>query len=207
LVPGWERCCLKYSVGNPAHGGVTISIPDRLAYARMVLVPGIVALVLLADHIDHAYGIAAVLLVAAAFSDFLDGYLARRWRITTTLGSFLDSVADKLLVAGALFALVGSGRVWAWAAFIIIGREIVVTGLRGVAALDGVKMPPSFWGKLKANVQYLALLLAMLRTPDTYGGLYPDEWAVLAAVAVTLASGWEYFSRFAGALRSERVRA
>ena len=184
-----------------------MSIPDRLAYLRMALVPVILGLILLADRIDYAFGLAAVLLAVAALSDFLDGYLARRWRMTTVVGGFLDSIADKLLVAGALYGLVGVGRAWAWAAFIIVGREIAVSGLRGVAAMDGAVVPPSIWGKLKVNVQYLAIFLALLRTPDTYGGLYPDEWVMIAAVAVTVMSGVEYFARFARVLRSNRVRA
>ena len=73
-----------------------ISIPDRLAYTRMVLVPAIVALVLLEDHLGCAYWIAAGLMVAASFSDWLDGFLARRWHITSTLGAFLDTIADKI---------------------------------------------------------------------------------------------------------------
>ena len=187
--------------------GRPISIPDRIAYTRMVLVPVIVALVLAHDQVDHAFGIAAFFMGAAAFTDFLDGYLARRWKMVTILGGFLDTIADKLLVAGALFALVEVGRAWAWAAFIIVGREIAISGLRGIAAMDGVTVPPSVWGKIKANVQYLAIFLALLRTSDAYGGLYPDQWAMLVAVAVTLLSGVEYFSRFARVLRADRARA
>jgi len=163
--------------------------------------------VLLSDRIDHAFGWAALVMAAAAFTDFLDGYLARRWRITTTLGAFLDTIADKLLVTGALLALVEVGRAWAWAAFIIIGREVAVSGLRGVAAMDGVLVPPSFWGKLKANVQFLAIFIALLRAPNQVGGLYPDEWVMIIAVIVTVGSGWEYFSRFAKVLRSDRADA
>ena len=173
----------------------------------MVLVPPIVALVLTAEHVPHAFGIAAILMAGAAFTDWLDGYLARRWKITTILGAFLDTIADKLLVAGALFALVEVGRVWAWAAIVIVGREIAISGLRGVAAMDGVQVPPSIWGKWKATIQYLALFLAMLRTAEEYGGLYPDQGAMLVAVAVTLLSGVEYFSRFARVLRADRLRA
>jgi CDP-diacylglycerol--glycerol-3-phosphate 3-phosphatidyltransferase len=173
----------------------------------MILVPPIVALVLLHDRIDHAFGIAAALMFVATFSDFLDGYLARRWHQTSILGAFLDSIADKLLVAGSLFALVEVGRVWAWAAFVIVGREIAISGLRGVAAMDGVKVPPSIWGKIKAGVQYLAIVLAMLRTADQVGGLYPDEWVMLVALVVTVLSGVEYFSRFARVLRSDRAHA
>lgn len=184
-----------------------MSIPDRLAYIRIALVPAILTLLLAADRIDHAYGIAAGIMWIASFTDFLDGYLARRWQITTVLGGFLDSIADKLLVAGALFGLVAVGRVWVWAAFVIVGREIAVSGLRGVAAMDGVVVPPSMWGKIKANVQYLAIFLALLRTPDTYGGLFPDEWMMLVAVGVTLLSGVHYFIGFAKVLRANRTPA
>jgi len=172
----------------------------------MTLVPVILGLILARDSVDHAFGFAAALIAVASFTDFLDGYLARRWKITTVLGGFLDSIADKLLVAGALLGLVAADRAWAWAAFLIIGREIAISGLRGVAAMDGMAVPPSIWGKIKANVQFLAIFLALLRVPETYGGLHPDEWAMIAAVAVTVMSGFDYFSRFARVLRSDRAR-
>ena len=205
-----RRRALRYdgATSDPQQKAGAISIPDRLAYTRMILVPAIVALVLLENFIDYAYWIAGGLMFAAAFTDWLDGFLARRWHITSTLGAFLDTVADKLLVAGTLFALVEVGRVWAWAGFVIVAREIAISGLRGVAAMDGVKVPPSIWGKLKAGFQYLAIFLALLR--DLFseaGGLYPDQWALLVAVAVTLLSAVEYFARFARVLRTAKTSA
>lgn len=173
----------------------------------MIMVPPIVALVLAADHIPHAYGIAAALMAAAAFTDWLDGYLARRWEITTILGGFLDTIADKLLVAGTLFALVEVGRAWAWAGFVIVAREIAISGLRSIAAMDGVQVPPSIWGKWKATIQYAAIFMALMRTSSEVGGLYPDQWMMLVAVAVTLLSGVQYFSRFARVLRAAKDRA
>lgn len=173
----------------------------------MALVPAILTLILLAEHIDHSLEIAAALMGVAVFSDFLDGYLARRWKITTVFGAFLDQIADKLLVAGAMYGLVGIGRMWAWAAFTIVAREIAVSGLRGLAAMDGEVVHPSIWGKIKATVQYLAILLALLRIETTYWGLYLDQWVVGLAVVVTVLSGYEYFSRFARVLRSNRTTA
>jgi phosphatidylglycerophosphate synthase len=73
--------------------------------------------------------------------------------------------------------------------------------------MDGVKVPPSFFGKAKAVVQYLAIFMALLRTADQYGGLYPDQWVMLLAVAVTVMSGYGYFRAFAQVLRAARARA
>lgn len=179
-----------------------MNVPNLLAYLRIGLTPVIMAFVLIPDHGDGAFGVGATLFAIAALTDFADGYLARRWKITTTLGAFLDSVADKVLVTGSLLVLVEVGRAWSWAAFIIIGRELAVMGLRGVAALEHEKVPPSVWGKLKAMTQFTAIWLAMLRLPTEWGPLFLDEWAMIVAVAVTILSGWEYFSRFGSVLRS-----
>ena len=86
--------------------------------------------------------------------------------MTTTLGSFLDTTADKLLVTGVLIALVAVERVSPWIAAIIIGRELVILALRGMVAVDGEVMPPSIWGKLKTNVQFVAIPLAIMRPGD-----------------------------------------
>ena len=180
------------------------SLLRRLTYARIVLVPVIMGLIELADRIDHAHAIAAVLFVLAAATDFLDGFFARRWGATSTLGSFLDTTADKLLVSGVLIALVSVGRASPWLALIIIGREFVVLGLRGVVAADGTVFPPSIWGKLKANVQFLAIALAIVRTSEPVGPLHLDEYAMIAAAAVTVLSGAEYLARFRDALSPPR---
>lgn len=175
--------------------GAAISLPLRLTYLRIVLVPAVLALILLHDRVPHAFGYAAVVFTLAALTDFFDGFLARRWRITTALGAFLDTTADKLLVTGALLGLLAVDRVSAWVALVIIGRELVVMALRGLAAVDQVVVMPSVWGKLKANVQYVAIVMALLRTPAPAGPLYPDEWAMIAAAVVTVISGAEYAIR------------
>jgi CDP-diacylglycerol--glycerol-3-phosphate 3-phosphatidyltransferase len=148
----------------------------------------------------HAFVAAAAVFFVAASTDFLDGYLARRWRSTSTLGSFLDTTADKLLVSGALIALVDVHRADAWIAFVIIGREMAILGLRGVAAASGTVVKPSVWGKLKANVQFLAILLALLRYPHELGPLLLDQWVMLAAAVITVISGVEYLARFSSML-------
>ena len=179
-----------------------MNVPNLLAYVRIALTPVVMAFVLLSDQVEHSLGIAATIFTIAALTDFADGYLARRWQITTTLGAFLDSVADKVLVTGSLLVLIEIGRAWSWAAFVIIGRELAVMGLRSVAALDGSsEMPPSFWGKLKATLQFTAIGFAMVRLSSEWGPFFFDEWLMLLAVLATLLSAYDYFSRFGAALR------
>jgi CDP-diacylglycerol---glycerol-3-phosphate 3-phosphatidyltransferase len=165
---------------------------------RIVLVPVVMALVLAdEDARSSATTAAFVLFVLAAFTDYLDGYLARRWEVTTTLGSFLDTTADKLLVSGVLVALVEAGRASAWITTLIVGRELVILGLKGATAADGTVIAPSMLGKLKTTVQFVAIGLAILRPGGEVLGLYVDEWLMLAAAAITLASAVDYLARFA----------
>ena len=180
------------------------SLLTRITSVRVVLVPVVMWLLLEGHTLSHAYGVAAALFAIAAATDFIDGFLARRWAATTTLGSFLDTTADKLLVSGVLVALVGVGRASPWIAAIIVGREILILGLRGVVAADGTVMRPSIWGKAKANVQFLAIFMAILRAPDKLGPLYPDQWVMLLAAVVTVLSAVEYLARFFGSLTGSR---
>ena len=171
-----------------------------ITYLRIVLVPVVIALTLAGRRDGRAFVAAAAVFFVAAATDFLDGYLARRWRSTSTLGSFLDTTADKLLVSGALIALVDVHRANTWIAFIIIGRELVILGLRGVAAATGTIVEPSIWGKLKAAVQFLAILLALVRFSHQLGPLLLDQWVMLAAGIITVISGAEYLARFSSVL-------
>jgi CDP-diacylglycerol--glycerol-3-phosphate 3-phosphatidyltransferase len=184
----------------------TATLLPALTWARIVAVPIVMGLILLGHRDDAIYTAAAVVFAAAAATDFFDGYLARRWQVTTTLGSFLDTTADKLLVSGALIALVDVGRASAWVAMIIVGRELVILGLRGVVAADGQVFEPSIWGKLKANVQFLAILLAILRFDVQLGPLLLDEWAMVIAAAITILSAVEYLARFGSALSADAGR-
>ena len=163
---------------------------------RILLTPVIMAMLM--EDVSRAA--TAVLFAIAAATVWIDGYLARRWEVTTKIGSFLDTTADKLLVTGVLIALVAVERASPWVAVIIIGRELMVLGLRGVIAAEGTVMQPSLLGRLKTSIQFLAILLAILRPGDEIGGAFLDEWVMLAAAAITVASAVDYFSRFSGAL-------
>src|SRR4051812_43675005 len=168
---------------------------------RIVLAPIVMGL-LLADGSSPgtAATVAACLFGVAAATDWFDGRLARRWGVTTKLGSFLDTTADKLLVTGVLVALVAVERASPWIAAIIIGRELVIMGLRGVIAAEGTVMSASGLGRVKTTVQFVAIALAIVRPGDPIGGLYLDQWAMLVAAVVTVASAVDYLARNASLL-------
>jgi CDP-diacylglycerol--glycerol-3-phosphate 3-phosphatidyltransferase len=174
----------------------SVRLLTALTYVRIALVPVVMGLIARGDQMRYAYGIAAVLFVVAAVTDFVDGKLARKWGAVTSLGAFLDTTADKLLVTGVLTALVAENRASIWVATIIIGRELMIMGLRGLIAAGGTVLKPSIWGKLKANVQFIAITLAIIRWSIDLGPLLLDEWAMLIAAGITVVSGIEYLSRF-----------
>lgn len=180
--------------------GRAVRILRALTYARIALVPVVMALIVFGTDLRFARPVAAALFVIAAVTDFFDGRLARKWGAVTALGAFLDTTADKLLVTGVLIALVEADRASMWVATIIIGRELMILGLRGLIAADGTVMKPSIWGKLKANVQFVAITLAIIRWPVHIGPLWLDEWAMWIAAGITVMSGVEYLSRFSHVL-------
>jgi CDP-diacylglycerol--glycerol-3-phosphate 3-phosphatidyltransferase len=169
-----------------------------VTYLRVLLTPVVMWLVLQGPSDGWAYPAAAIVFAVAAITDFIDGRLARRWKQTSTLGTFLDTTADKLLVAGVLIALVQVGRVNAWLAFIIVAREVLILGLRGaVTAADGTVVTPSFLGKAKTNIQFAAILLAIWRPEIVIAGRFLDQWAMVVAAVVTVWSAVDYLGRFA----------
>jgi CDP-diacylglycerol--glycerol-3-phosphate 3-phosphatidyltransferase len=164
---------------------------------RVLASPAVMALVL-----THSYNAAAIVFVIAAITDWFDGRLARRWGVTTRLGAFLDTTADKLLVTTALIALVSVHRASPWVALVIVGREFTILGLRAAVESGGRRFETSMLGKWKATVQFAAVALAMLRPDVTIAGAYLDQWAMVVATIVTGWSGADYLARSSAALRS-----
>ena len=164
---------------------------------RVVAAPVVMALVL--DGSDTA---AAIVFLLAAVTDWFDGPLARRWEVTTRLGAFLDTTADKLLVSTALIALVSVHRVSPWVALVIIGREFTILGLRTAVESRGRRFETSMLGKWKATIQFVAIILAILRPDVIILHAYLDQWAMAIAALVTAWSGIDYIIQFSAALRS-----
>ena len=189
-----------------------MSIPIALTLVRIVLVPLLIVFLISSDRVNVL--IAAVIFVLAALTDWLDGTMARRWNQVTRLGTLLDPVADKLLVASALVSLVQVEMVAAWVAAVIIVRELAVTGLRGVALSMGVVVAASRLGKWKTVTQYVAVTILILEK-GVPAELVPfhllSTAALWLALAVTVASGGHYFYGFflktgPGALVKDRER-
>lgn len=176
---------------------------NQLTLLRMVLIP-VMALFVIYQRL----GWAVVTFIVAALTDAFDGLLARRAGQKTTLGAWLDPVADKLLVAAALISLVQVGRVEAWIVVVIIGREFAITGLRGVSAAQGMVVGASDLGKYKTFAQYLAVTLLILEKNVPAGleaeYVYLSRGMLWAALTLTVVSGFDYFVRF---LRSSDIDA
>ncbi|MEG6521737.1 CDP-diacylglycerol--glycerol-3-phosphate 3-phosphatidyltransferase [Desulfotomaculum sp. 1211_IL3151] len=171
-----------------------MNLPNRLTLARIFLIPIFLAVVTL--RVKYGDIIAAGVFVLAASTDGLDGYIARKNKQVTTLGKFMDPLADKLLVSAALIVLVELDILSAWVAVIIIGREFMVTGLRAIAAAEGVVIAASKLGKWKTVTQIIAIV-AMFLHNVTFQFLGFDFGKIAMAVAVffTLWSGFDYMSK------------
>jgi CDP-diacylglycerol---glycerol-3-phosphate 3-phosphatidyltransferase len=201
VIPEVVQGKAGYQPMSRQHAGLVL---NGLSLARIVLGIPIIALILLGPTVRYCYAAAAAVFTVAAATDFLDGYLARRWHRTSDLGVFLDTTADKMLVSGALIALVAVGRASAWVAAIIVWRELAILGLKAAAATSGTVIYPSFWGKLKFNVQFVAVILALFRYHHRIGPMYLDQWAMAVAAAVTVLSAWSYLARLPVLLKGTR---
>lgn len=163
-----------------------MTLATLITLARIFLVPLFMTVVFL---MKMPYGgwVGALVFVLAAATDGLDGYLARRRNEVTRLGVLLDPLADKLLISAALVSLVQLGEVSAGLTVLIIGREFAVTGLRLVAAAEGVVIPASWWGKAKTLAQIVAVTAVLLRLPLGREAMY-------VATGITVLSGIVYFA-------------
>jgi CDP-diacylglycerol--glycerol-3-phosphate 3-phosphatidyltransferase len=183
-----------------------LNLPNALSLTRIVLVPLLVVVLLTPPRswawtgVGEAW-LGAAIFAVASLTDLADGWLARRRQQITVIGQWLDPLADKLLIIGALVSLVQLDRVPAWIAAVIIGRELAITALRGVATSRGVAMPASQMGKLKMGMQVTAILGLILteRVP------FPLNWvgtiALWGVLGLALWSAVDYYRRFNHVLR------
>lgn len=183
-----------------------MNLANRITLVRIFLVPVVMFFLLVrykfgyfsigSIHMTYNELIAALVFILAASTDGLDGYIARKQKIVTNLGKFLDPLADKLLISAALISLVEMQRLEAWIAIVIISREFAVTGLRLVAAAEGQVIAASALGKIKTWVQIVAVTAVIIRNfPFEILGIPFDTVAIWAMVVITIYSGYDYFAK------------
>ncbi|SBT04311.1 phosphatidylglycerophosphate synthetase [Candidatus Accumulibacter aalborgensis] len=179
-----------------------LNIPILLTWLRIILIPLLIAVYYVPDSWVNVVGrdlAATVIFVVAAITDWLDGYLARRWQQTSAFGAFLDPVADKLMVAAALIVLVQLGRLDGILATIIIGREITISALREWMAQIGAhrSVAVSMIGKIKTSAQMFAIPLLLYHAPlGTFDVFQAGIWLIYVAAVLTLWS-MGYYMRMA----------
>jgi CDP-diacylglycerol--glycerol-3-phosphate 3-phosphatidyltransferase len=168
-----------------------MNIANQLTILRVLMIPFFMYFQLQGTAVGM--NIALVLFVLAAFTDFLDGYLARKYHLITNFGKFMDPLADKLLVTAALLGFLEIGELSAWVVMIILSREFIVSIFRAVAASAGIVIAADIWGKIKTNVQMFAIIVMLMNNyPFEQFGIPMDQILIYAATILTVISGVNY---------------
>ncbi len=187
-----------------------MNLPNKITVARILLIPIMILIPFfniqgMIGNVTYSNLIILAIFLIASFTDFLDGYLARKNNLVTTFGKFLDPIADKLLVLSALIMLVEMGQIPGWIPIIIAAREFIVSGIRMLAAGEGNVIAASWLGKVKTVSQMVAISLAFVDT-NVFMGFLSEEMstgalvlniimslAMLISVVTTIWSGVDYF--------------
>ena len=183
------------------------NVPNLLSISRLLATVLVFIFILVNQPWAYIYG--TVLFVLASVTDYLDGYIARKYKVVSSLGVFLDLTADKVFVAAILIAFVQTGLVPAWITFIVVTREFVVSGLRQIAAAKGKVIPAGIWGKQKTFITLVALGLLLIAKALGASGLslfpwmltftsqtvtFPNILFLIADIGLILATIWTIFS-------------
>jgi CDP-diacylglycerol--glycerol-3-phosphate 3-phosphatidyltransferase len=199
---------------RPTLAADALNIPNLLTLARVFAIPFFVWLL---DTPTPVRGFwACIVFTLAAVTDVLDGYLARKLGVVSVLGKFLDPLADKLIVMAALIWMVPMGRIAAWVVVLLLAREISVTGLRSVAASEGVVISAGQEGKTKTALQMIGIVALLLGYPYhlSYAGfdlgvvdlVHVGRWLVMMSLLFSFASAAQYLRLFAAAVEAKEKR-
>jgi CDP-diacylglycerol--glycerol-3-phosphate 3-phosphatidyltransferase len=204
-----ERVARRRSIKADA-----LNLPNILTMARIVVIPLVLWLIDRGTPKDCV--IAALVYSAAAITDLLDGYLARRMHVVSVLGKFLDPLADKLLVMASLIWMVPMGRIPEWAVVLLIAREISITGLRSIASSEGVVIAAGEGGKSKTALQMVGILCLILGFPyhlslgfvdlGRVDLVYVGRALIYVSLVFSVTSAVEYVSLFAQAVEAKERR-
>jgi CDP-diacylglycerol--glycerol-3-phosphate 3-phosphatidyltransferase len=172
-----------------------LSLPNGVTILRIVAIPLILVLLF---YMGRRYQLlTALLFFGAAVTDTFDGYLARRRGMVTTLGKFLDPLADKLLIVTALIALIPAREIPVWMVIVIVGREIAITGLRGIAVSQGIIISASALGKYKTVFEAASVFFLILNGSYSFLSFRPIGMFLLwVALGIAVVSGVDYFRKY-----------
>ncbi len=163
-----------------------MNLPNKLTVVRMVLVPFFVASLLLSGSNEALKWAALVLFVVASLTDFLDGYIARKYNLITNFGKFMDPLADKILTISGMICLIELGRIPSWIVVIIVAREFIISGFRLIAAENGVVIAANYWGKFKTTFQMIMIILMIVNIPQLQILTNLTMWIALALTIISL---------------------
>jgi CDP-diacylglycerol---glycerol-3-phosphate 3-phosphatidyltransferase len=171
------------------------NLPNTITLLRISVVPFLFILLLSPGEFWSL--LLAVLFAVASMTDFLDGYIARRYNLITTMGKFLDPLADKLIINTAMILMIPIGRIPAWIVAITIMRDLIVDGIRSIASSDGIYIQASRLGKQKTLAQIIAVTALLIHYPIFGADAHLVGMIILyVAFVLTIYSGTDYFIKF-----------
>jgi len=171
------------------------NLPNAISMLRIGVIPVLFFLLLSPGKVMSL--VIAILFIAAALTDLLDGYIARKYQIVTTMGKFLDPIADKLIVNTAMIMMIPISRIPAWIVAVIVIRDFAVDGIRNIASSNGIVIQASPLGKRKTLCQIFAVSALMIHYPFIGADAHAVGMVILyIALILTVVSGTEYFVKF-----------
>lgn len=168
-----------------------MNLPNKLTILRVCMIPFFVFFLMFQSFGRMGKWIALIIFAAASLTDLLDGKIARKYKLVTNFGKFMDPLADKLLVCSALICFVELRLLPAWITIIIISREFIISGFRLIASDNGVVIAAGYWGKLKTVSQMIMVLLLLADFPGTIS-FYIEQIFIYASLILTIVSLVDY---------------
>lgn len=174
---------------------IEMNIANKITIGRIIAIP----LFIIVIYIDKSWSntLACIIFAIASFSDMLDGYFARKYHLVSNFGKVMDPMADKILVAGAMIALVELDRLDGWIVIVMLARDFIIGALRDLSSSKGIIIPAGIWGKLKTSVQMLAV--GMLTFKSYFIGvdwLSVGTYVMYVALILSIYSGYVYIKQY-----------
>ena len=176
-----------------------MNLPNKLTILRVLMIPFFVLFMLMDITGAADKWIAVAIFIVASLTDFLDGYIARKYNLVSNFGKFMDPLADKLLVSAAMICRVEMGRLPAWVVILIISREFIISGFRLIASDNGIVIAASYWGKFKTVFQ-MAMIIVLI---CNLGGVFVviENILIWVSLILTVVSLVDYIVKNAGVLK------